>query len=146
MWVSSRTGIKTEATWHRFCALTHGTVWPFVSLLDWFSCVTRKLVQPCDSAGILNTRYHKTEMPSDCLRLVEIWDGDLYWHFKCITTGFRDYWVSFYFPVVVSSGKIIWLFSRFLIYKRQLASAQSLLYDDVKNNYTLCAWFWRAPC
>ena len=39
------------------------------------------------------------------------------WHFKCITTGFQDYWVSFYFLVVVSFGKIIWLFSCFLMYE-----------------------------
>ena len=66
---------------------------------------------------------------------------EIYRHFKCITTGFQDYWVSVYFVVVVSFGKIIWLFSCFLIYKRQLASAHSQLYDNVRNNYMLCAWF-----
>lgn len=44
--------------------------------------------------------------------------------FNCITTEFQNY--SFYFLVVVSFGKGVWLFSHFLIYKRQLASAHSL--------------------
>lgn len=59
----------------------------------------------------------------------------------CLTTAFQEDWVSWHFLVVVSFGKIVWLSSCCLIYKRQRASAHSLLYGRARSNYTLCAQF-----
>lgn len=60
---------------------------------------------------------------------------------KGITNGVQDYWVSSYSLAVAFFGKIVWLFSPSLIGKRSLACAPSLLYDNVRNNYTSYARF-----
>lgn len=73
--------------------------------MDWFSCVTPQ-VYPCGYMGILNSRCHNTDPPSDCLRSLEIWDGDSCWHVKCITTGFQDYWVSLLISIGLPLGKL----------------------------------------